>query len=358
MKRTLIKIHKWTGLAFAILILMQALSGIIMVNKDWLQAYSSGFDSNEDKASLDSIITSIQKELPEHRIERIIYTNANSALLARAYPKGSQWFSVVYVDPITTAVLLARPFWQDPVQLAERIHVSLLAGSTGHWVLLIEGGALILMTVLGLIIWWPKPGKWKNSVKVNWAKGGLRRWRDLHISIGTIVSVFILITALSGFMLIAESSIKPVLSLFAATAPEPNYELEETDNTEPMITWQQSLDQLNSSFPNSSLRQLRIVGGDRVLGAIMAPNNTINPRDHHILGIDRYIDKKYVYQNANEMLLGDEILHWILPIHSGDIWGWIRLPLISFMGFSLITIVISGILMWLLKRKQKRLIRQ
>jgi len=80
-----------------------------------------------------------------------------------------------------------------------RFHTSLLAGYRGR---LINGAAaalLILISITGLIVWWPGMKNWRRGVSVNWRARFARLNWDLHSALGFWASSLVLLWAISGF---------------------------------------------------------------------------------------------------------------------------------------------------------------
>lgn len=81
------------------------------------------------------------------------------------------------------------------------LHDNLLAGPMGRTVNGVGAGAVILMVLTGLVIWWPGRRRWRRSLTLRRGVGWKRFTWDLHSVIGFWGSSFVLVFALSGLYL-------------------------------------------------------------------------------------------------------------------------------------------------------------
>ena len=109
----------------------------------------------------------------------------------------------VYVTlmSVTGSILVFRnelSRWMS-VEWLVKLHSNLLAGSTGRFVNGIGGAALIVLSLTGLIIWWPGVKFWRRSLQVNWRATFPRLNWDLHSATGFWFFLFVLTWGVSGF---------------------------------------------------------------------------------------------------------------------------------------------------------------
>ena len=109
----------------------------------------------------------------------------------------------VYVTlmSLTGSVLVFRnelSRWMS-VETLVKLHSNLLAGSTGRLVNGIGGASLVVLSLTGVIIWWPGIKYWRRSLKVNWGATFSRFSWDVHSAIGFWFFPFVLIWGISGF---------------------------------------------------------------------------------------------------------------------------------------------------------------
>jgi uncharacterized iron-regulated membrane protein len=359
MKVTLYKIHKWVGLALGVLLLLQALTGLLMAHKESLSLWFGGdriADSGAPHQPLDRIISVVRDQSPGYRFDRIIYREDPALpLIARIVPPDGGTFHIAMIDPTVPAVLSSGPLTHYPLQLAERLHVSLLSGDIGHNILLFEGIALVFMGVSGLIVWWPRKNKFRKALTIKWKSKSLPLLRDLHMVPGALTAVLMLLAGLTGAMLIADPVVKAAVSAVAPVKPEIHLDLKDVENKEAVISWQEAFDRLHQKLPDGRLRQLRFMGGgDRLLGTVMVAEDAVNPRAHHIAAVDRWVDETIVFADGNDLPSGSAFMEWLLPLHTGEAFGPLRGTLMTILGLSLGGMSITGFMVWWKKRPRRR----
>lgn len=351
-------IHKWLGVTFFVLFFLQGITGLVMANKHSLTGLEIGTSLATKIArpplSLDETIEAVTALYPGYRLDRIIYPPDSSLpSIVRMKSKEHFWLRIIYLDPVTQAPVSHGPVWKYVAQFAERIHVSLLAGTTGHVVLMIEGLILTFMVVSGLIVWWPKKGRWMRALRISRKLGHKRLVRDLHTVPAVLLSPFLIVIGLSGFLMIAEPIVRPVIGLFAPVGQGLQLDLEKLERPDKLPGWQHSLEQIKATFPDDHVGQLRFVASARLLGAVIYTKKHTNPRAHHIVGVDRYSGETIVLERAGEGPSGDKVMEWFLPIHSGEIYGPFRSMLLSLLGFLLAALAVTGIIMWQQRRPSR-----
>lgn len=358
MNKTLYKLHRWTGLTVGALLLVQAFTGLMLTHKEplahWFGDAVRGGDA--PRAGLDRIIANVRAVRPDGRIDRIIYPQEHDLpLIARIVPPGSSDFDIVTVDPVDARVIDSGPLWRFPLQLFERIHVALLMGDTGKIILFLEAAGLLFMAITGLILWWPRAGRFVASLTVHWRGPSLRILRDLHVVPGVLTFLFIIASAFTGASLVAPYLLRPVVAAVATVAPKVEAEWSEIDRPATILSWQDALDRLKARFPDGKLRQIRFAGkDDRILGVVMIAEDAVNPRAHNIGYVDRWTGTLTVMSDGNRLASGDAILAWPLPIHTGEAYGPLRGLVMTIMGVTLFSMAVTGIWLWLRKRRPNR----
>ncbi|MEL5879149.1 PepSY domain-containing protein [Cereibacter sphaeroides] len=102
----------------------------------------------------------------------------------------------VAVDPYTGAVLNSQDKTTTLYAVANRIHGTLLIGETGDRVMETAASLIVLLIVTGLWMWLPKAGL--RAVVPDLRARGRSLFKSLHTSVGTAISLFLLLFVLSG----------------------------------------------------------------------------------------------------------------------------------------------------------------
>lgn len=355
MTRALYRFHRWIGLALGLLILVQALTGLALSQRELLRSWGldQPLDDKRPFQSLDRSVAVVEAGFPGYRIDRIIFSeDRRLPLVVRIVPPGEKNFDVVEIDPKDARIVRSGPIWRFPLQLAERLHVALLLGETGKLILLVEALGLLFMTGTGLYLWWPRSGRLLKALTIRLKGPSMRVIRELHLVPGAMAAILIILSSLTGAALVAPWIVRPVVGSFASFSSKPPPLWPEITRPETPIGWQAALDMLRHRFPDGRLRQVRMAGEDnRILGAVMVATSAVNPRAHHIVFIDRWSGEMSILADGNRLSPGEEILSWPLPLHTGEAYGALRTPLMAALGTVLSAMTITGFLLWVKKRR-------
>jgi uncharacterized iron-regulated membrane protein len=181
-----------------------ALTGSIYLFKPQIDAFSDrGVDAlriTDKRATGEAQIAAALASVPGSKL--FVYEiprEPDDAVRVHLYsPDGTG--RIVYVHPETLAVLKAVPHTHRLTEIVRMIHADLMAGRTGAILIELAACWAIIMLGTGLYLWWPRDARGIAGVLYPRVRAGRRVfWRDLHAVTGIWVSafaLFLLITAL------------------------------------------------------------------------------------------------------------------------------------------------------------------
>ncbi|MEG1025308.1 MAG: PepSY-associated TM helix domain-containing protein [Flavobacterium sp.] len=235
-KKGILWLHKWLGLFSGLVVLIVSLTGCVYVFHDDLKVlfYPEKYyvaeqsPSNEVVKALPlSTLTAIaQKALPNNEeITRIdLYPAKNRTWVFRAvktnedaltYAAYFTYNKRVFVDPYTGKVQAVENSKTEFFQLVLQLHMNLLLGKKlGHTIVSVSTILFLILTVTGLVLWWPK--KWKaKTLKKGIAFDFKVKWKrlnyDLHNILGFYSLLFALLLGFTG-LLFSYPSLKELYS--------------------------------------------------------------------------------------------------------------------------------------------------
>ena len=278
----------------------------------------------------------------------------------------------VYVDPYRLRVIGVAGERQRPMPLIARLHGTLMAGTPGSWLVEIAACWTITMLLTGLYLWWPRGARGAAGVLYpRWRRGRRRLfWRDTHAVAGIWVSVaatFLIATGLpwadawGGYLQLARvatgTSDGPVDWPTGARSTGTHAEHERMAGVgEPAAPAGLALDRVVAVAARLNLAAPVMIAptGGRDGGragvwivASEAPDRTRRTR----LAIDgasgRVLDRRDFAQR-----------HWIdravgygISIHEGAYWGLANQIAGTVVTMLLMTLGVSGAVMWWRRRK-------
>ena len=197
--------HFYAGLYVIPFLMMLAVTGLFML---WFTAIAPEFGErltlSPGSASLriSEQADAASNAYPAGKITQYIAPlgNHNPALFRMVLENGDRMLAV---DPYTGIILRDVPqenTWND---FFTRVHGSLFLGAKtgglGDLLIEIAAGLGIVLLITGIYLWWPRNGRTLGDVLVpNLALRGRLFWKELHTSIGFYGSVIILFFLISG----------------------------------------------------------------------------------------------------------------------------------------------------------------
>jgi uncharacterized iron-regulated membrane protein len=210
--RLLLRWHRWCGLAALLFLLIASISGTLLVYKQALikvfiapDAHLPLVYSVEQLApQLELIATRIQADSSGYLIKA---PNADEPYwtLTRDADKQVQLLALSSLEPYT------RNLWLlDCLSVVRELHTELFTGLIGETVLLISGLLALVLTISGVILWWPS----KRSFRWRWVfpnKPKLAYLMHYHRHAGTLVAPMLLIILLTGSIMLWQKLRGPLL---------------------------------------------------------------------------------------------------------------------------------------------------
>ncbi|MEM7050099.1 MAG: PepSY-associated TM helix domain-containing protein [Acidobacteriota bacterium] len=265
----------------------------------------------------------------------------------------------VFVDPYNGEVLATRVFGAFKLdrlhfaQLVYQLHRDLKLGNLGAFVLGLVAFLWIWDHFAAAWISFPNPRRWWQSWVV---KGGARGYSlvyRLHRAGGLWLAPVTLALAVSGVYFNWNSEFRAAVSWFSPLTPRPHQTAPRLE--EPLLEAPVDVDQALavarretggaeadrvSIMPQSGLYLVRLfdrrdisIHGGRFLYVSMEDGAVVSDR------------------HARDGTLGDTLLAWQYPLHSGQAFGWPGRLLIFAAGLVICAMVATGFVIWAKKRR-------
>ncbi|HYR89666.1 MAG TPA: PepSY-associated TM helix domain-containing protein [Terriglobia bacterium] len=126
------------------------------------------------------------------------------------------------LDPFTGKDLGPQvPFVLRALQWLVDLHDNLVAGKTGRFVNGAGGFLTVLMTLTGAVVWWPGVKNWRRSLGIHRGVNWKRFVWDFHSAFGFWTLLFVLMWGLSGFYLVFQEWLSPILDFIEPSRGTP-----------------------------------------------------------------------------------------------------------------------------------------
>ena len=195
--------HFYAGLLVApFLIILSVTGGIYLFDdelNDWLQPELRFAASDGPALPPGRLIAAAEATYPGARVTRLDMPTApgRSVMLHLDMGEGLEPRRA-FVDPGSAELLGDIVYSRTLVGFADRMHGSLLLGDVGDAIVEIAACWTVVLVLTGLYLWWPRSGRqagrWLPEVRAR----GRRFWRSLHGVTGLYAALLILFLVMSG----------------------------------------------------------------------------------------------------------------------------------------------------------------
>ena len=356
MRAWALRIHAWLGLTVGFMLAVLGLSGAVLVLRPSLEARTVPMMNvvpGSSKASWQAIYDNASKA-SQNKVEHVFVSRQPDRAHEIWTKKGAQLF---YVDPYSAKVLGAREPERDFWGWTMGLHTKLLTGDVGHSVVGWGGFALVILGATGLVLWWPRGNKhqgatWKRAIAMKW-RGALHvKAFEWHRVAGFFASGLFFVSGATGVTLVwsetAASAFARAFNISAQAKPK----------AESAGAWR-SLDELvrtsSTRFPQAQLRRISFPAkkGAPLSIRFQLPGE-LHPNGMNTVFLDPSSGAVVKVQDTRVATPDQRAMFLRYPLHIGEWGGWFSKILLMLAGLSLPAFWLTGVLLWLRKRKPAR----
>ncbi|USU16757.1 PepSY-associated TM helix domain-containing protein [Paraburkholderia fungorum] len=389
MRRQLVRLHRWFGIAIALFLFIAGLTGAIIawdheldaaLNPSFFKARTagpalSGLELARRVEAADPRLQVTYLPLtaePGHTLQMMVLPRTNPAT-QQPYPLD---FNQIAVDPATGAIQGRREWGAVSLaplnlipfiyKLHYTLHLPFTGGiDTGTWLMGIVGIVWLFDSVIALWLSFPSFKAWRKSFAFRFGRGSYALTFDLHRSGGVWIWGLLVIVALTSVsMNLSAPVVRPVVSMFSTLTPDPinNPEILRKPQPGDQVLSRERIVQLaeqagqaqNLTVPPGGVYYAELLHAYGV--GFYAPGN-----DHGDLGLgnpwmywDAATGKPLGAQIPGKGTAGDIFMQVQFPLHSGRILGLGGRIVISAMGIAVAVLSATGLLIWLKKLNARR----
>lgn len=389
MRRQLVRLHRWFGIAIALFLFIAGLTGAIIawdheldaaLNPSFFKARTvgpalSGLELARRVEAADPRLQVTYLPLtaePGHTLQMMVLPRTNPAT-QQPYPLD---FNQIAVDPATGAIQGRREWGAVSLaplnlipfiyKLHYTLHLPFTGGiDTGTWLMGIVGIVWLFDSVIALWLSFPSFKAWRKSFAFRFGRGSYALTFDLHRSGGVWIWGLLVIVALTSVsMNLSAPVVRPVVSMFSTLTPDPinNPDILRKPQPGDQVLSRERIVQLaeqagkaqNLTVPPGGVYYAELLHAYGV--GFYAPGN-----DHGDLGLgnpwmywDAATGKPLGAQIPGKGTAGDIFMQVQFPLHSGRILGLGGRIVISAMGIAVAVLSATGLLIWLKKLNARR----
>lgn len=322
--------HRRLALAFAPLLLLQALTGAALLLREPLSGLLGPHGGAGAHLPVSALVAAAGHD--GVRLDRLFLpVRAGDVALAQRSDG-----TYAAVDPVSALVVREGGVFAFPLEAALQWHYRLMWGTTGLAVVALSGLALTLLAASGLAFWWPGQGRWGKALAINPRMPGRVRLRQWHRSGGVVITVLVLLSGVSGVLLSGPdvfAGAVPAQASYSPTGAQINA----------------AVAAAQAQFPGTPLRDIRFPKADRLDINFRADDD--GPRSVHMVAVTLSTAKVMKVTPAAQ---NDALWMKVLPLHTGESFGPIGLVLLLVEAMVLAALAVTGPRMWWQQRKLRK----
>ncbi|MFN9432353.1 MAG: PepSY-associated TM helix domain-containing protein [Acidobacteriota bacterium] len=350
-RKALFQIHLWLGVLLGLYFVVVALTGSIIVYKKEIERsqipHLTRVEPLAQRQSFSEIVAKVKAAYPHATLSNVyLYWQAGDTFSFRMQSK-SEGRIQVYVDPYRNRILGEDRYQDKFLQWAYDLHVNLLLGDLGEYLNGWGGFGLALVSVSGLVIWWPGRRWWRQGFRYESRARWKRQNYDLHKLTGFVSSFTLVLLALTGAYWSFPQTYEDLLAFFTASPVKIP-----TPRVNPVAaSHQASLDLVLENAIKA------IPGGTPTLFRPAAKPNEVHSLHHILPGDWRTQGDNVVYIHPataevvrvtlhQQLPLGARLQRDIYGLHFGTFWGHPSRLVWVFTGITPAILFVTGLLMW------------
>lgn len=265
---------------------------------------------------------------------------------------------MVYVDPVTLAVLGDREPMTTVTRWIARLHGNLLMrDQVGRDLIGWLGVAMLALGISGLVLWWPRRGRWVQALTMKRGARGLRLHRDLHGVVGIWGWAVFMAVSLTGVYLAFP---KPVAGAILSVFPGKDVRGAGGPGRVQPIQGEQPMDVdaaialARATIPDARLRGVSLpLRPDQPYRMGMLVPNYGRGAPFITIWIDPWQKRVLQFQDPRRYNTGETIIAWQHAVHAGDGLGPVYTAVVFLSGLTPALFAVTGVAMWWIKRRAR-----
>jgi uncharacterized iron-regulated membrane protein len=354
-------LHLWLGLILCIPLVLLGLTGTILV-------FEKSIVSTQHTAAVGSpqpiaaIVAAASKAAPEHQTASLFIAPSDGGMATVRFSQagrggGPGFGAQIVIDPVSLETIDTQA-GTGFMRQVHMLHANLLmSGRTGRSIIGWLGVVMLTMGVSGLVIWWPRPGRWAAAFKVGRGARGVRLHRELHGAVGIWGLVVFIVVSFSGVYLAFPETVGGAVGI---TLPGAEIRPGQPPRVEPMkggspIDADQALTLASTAVTGGTLKSIGLpMRPDQPYRIGLAREGSGDGAPMVTAFVDPWTSKVIEIRDPATYSLGARLMAWQHATHAGAGLGPVWHLLVGLSGLLPALFAITGISMWLLKRRTKR----
>lgn len=373
LRRVLHTVHLWIGVTLGIPFAVLGATGSILVFEHEI-AEMFGEDAElrltaGEPQAVSRIIDAARAKAPQGAVPTFytLPTGENEPAIVRFVRPGRNapgpgGASAVRIDPVSLATFDApeRSSIQQWIRQIFQLHANFFAGRDGRKWVGWFGVGMCFLGVSGLVMWWPRPGRWRQALSVSPNARGVRLNRELHGAFGFWgLAVFMVISFSGVYIVFPQTTGELVRTAFPGRdlrAEVASLRVQPLAGG-PAMDVDEIVEFARREVPGLELRMVNLPTRPeqpyRV--AFELPGTTPGHGVPMVaVLVDPWARAVLTVQDPRRFTIGESITVWQRALHGGYGFGWTWKILTFLSGLLPVLFAITGIAMWWTRRRRRK----
>lgn len=346
-RRALLTLHQWVGLAAGLFLIVISVSGSALVFENEidraLNPSLSFVTPGTQPLPLETLVARVQAAYPKDQIGGLRIADAPD----QAYELSLRSRQAAMVDPCTGNILGLRDREKSFARWVHLLHTRFVAGDVGEKMVGGFSVAMLGLAITGLVLWWPR-----KILSIGSASSWKRANFDLHNVLGFYSSLVMLFITLSGVLIAFEGTTDPLVKRLnhAPDAPAP----QSTPSAgATRISVDEAIAIAEQALPGAFASNVGIPNGPKAVFRILKkfPEDR-TPAGRSRVYVDQFSGKVLLVENTRTAPLGTRILNLKRSAHTGDIFGAPTQALYFIVSLGIALQAMTGALIWWNERRR------
>ena len=359
LRRSLVSLHLYLGIAFGLFFSLLGVSGSVLVfypEIDRLLNPELTLEAQQPaEIRYQALFDRLRQQYPLRkgawRIE--VPRDPTQAVFARYLKpeeKDSGRFApmIVALNPRTLELINERFWGDDPMTWIYDLHYSLLMGSVGKSLVGAIGLIFLITLCIGFYLWIPRGRASLGKILPRIRAGSVKSIYDLHTYSGTYSAALLVMLIVTGVGLATPQWISPIIDRFSHRWSVPVLESRLPEQEVARISADRAIDAARVKFPQAELRWIQspVSASDVYFLRIKQPGEPSDRFPKTYVWIDQFSAEVICFKDPLKASSADVFFDWLHPLHNGEAFGFIGRVVIFFAGMIPLFLFVTGICRW------------
>lgn len=353
------RLHRWLGLGLLLFWVVMGLTGsVLVVYRELLNAGRPvpAVPAPPATVDLDAVLQTLHTSEPRRegpwRIE--LPLNAGDPVVARYLQPAEtrdRAFAprMVWLDAAGQRVHHTAFWGEEPWTWLYDLHYTLLLDAPGRHAVGVLGVLMTVSLVSGLVLWWPRSGRWAQAWSFKRGAAPERRVYDLHKLAGAGGALVLVMLCLTGVLLTWQRQITPWLDRVSPLFQPPPVQI----SGPPKVPLATAVRMAQAAFPGAQPRWVESAphAGGLLRVQLWQAGEPSRRFPRTQVWVDAATGEVVGVRNGLDAGASDTVLAWLHPLHNGEVAGWPGRILILMSGLLPLVLGVTGVLRWRHKRR-------